>query len=735
MLLWAAAIAHAELQFDVFVGYGSGGANDGIVRESAWFPVACEVFNDGPSFNAVFEFSSQQTGGGQVRRLAIELPTNTRKRFSFPVFGGAIRYATWQARLFDARGKLRAERPDVRCRNIAWETFLLGGLPRSFGGLPAFPALPGQRTELQPDVSRFTAEHFPDNPIALEGLDALYLNSEKALSLTALQVEALVAWVHGGGHLIVAPEQVQDISSTPWLRTIVPVDFGTSMITNRTGGSFQAWLQSGIALRPDQALWSSSSPTHPAVTFPGAPGRPPVARPGQPGLVPGGNPYASLTPDTDFERSEFAWFGATIREGDTLLQLGELPLAVQTRRGRGLVTALSFSPEREPFRSWKNKGWFWARLCGIPGEYLAGFNPNIYGGSSLDGVFGAMIDSRQVRKLPVEWLLVLLLVYLVVIGPLDQWVLKRLNRQMLTWITFPAYVVLFSLLIYWIGYRLRAGETEWNELALVDVLPRAGQVELRGRTYASLYSSVNAKYRLASDQTYATLRSEFTGAWGGAQDTTRMEADLRANNFQADVAVPVWTSLLYISDWEETADPPLTAHLRPQGIQHALTVQNLLPRPLPHAHVAFQGRLYDLGELPARQSKTFTLSPNQGRPLYDFVNSLAGPAAGNRFQQAANSRRQAFGRDQFGRLDLTPEHVIAASFIAQLGAYQGNQRIFLYPRGVELSPLLNRGDAVLLAWDGAHSPTSNPLRRFKPPRTTQNTMLRLAVPVAPSAGS
>ena len=54
-----------------------------------------------------------------------------------------------------------------------------------------------------------------------------------------------------------------------------------------------------------------------------------------------------------------------------------------------------------------------------------------------------MIDSRQVRKLPVEWLLLLLVVYLIVIGPFDQWWLKKINRQMLTWITFPTYVVLF----------------------------------------------------------------------------------------------------------------------------------------------------------------------------------------------------------------------------------------------------------------------------------------------------
>src|SRR4029077_1668903 len=125
--------------------------------------------------------------------------------------------------------------------------------------------------------------------------------------------------------------------------------------------------------------------------------------------------------------------------------------------------------------------------------YLTSAN-NAFGGGvsmSADGIFGAMIDSRQVHKLPASWLLLLLVIYLIVIGPLDQFWLKRIGRPMLTWITFPCYVVLFSLLIYFIGYQLRRGESEWNELNLVDVLQDGERAELRGRTYASVYSPAN----------------------------------------------------------------------------------------------------------------------------------------------------------------------------------------------------------------------------------------------------
>ena len=89
LCLCLAAPARAALQFDVFLGYGGQPSGfDGVLREAGWFPVACEVFNDGPSFKAMFELSTSQMGGGQTRRIVVELPTNTRKRFVLPAFTG-----------------------------------------------------------------------------------------------------------------------------------------------------------------------------------------------------------------------------------------------------------------------------------------------------------------------------------------------------------------------------------------------------------------------------------------------------------------------------------------------------------------------------------------------------------------------------------------------------------------------------------------------------------------------
>src|SRR2546425_13114731 len=88
--------ARAVPQFDVFLGY------DWIVPEASWFPVVCEIKNDGASFTGTVELTTGNQS--QSRRLKVELPTGTRKRVVLPVFSTTRSYSTWDVRLLDERG-------------------------------------------------------------------------------------------------------------------------------------------------------------------------------------------------------------------------------------------------------------------------------------------------------------------------------------------------------------------------------------------------------------------------------------------------------------------------------------------------------------------------------------------------------------------------------------------------------------------------------------------------------
>jgi hypothetical protein len=684
-------------QFDVFFGY------DTIVPEGNWFPVMFEVQNDGPPFEAVFEVIPSSFARGQVRRMRVELPTGTRKRFVIPVFNSTRGHVSWDVVVRDSRGNKRDEKRDFRPkRTVTMQTPIVGAIPRTIGGLPLFPDVDRSSASLQPCMARIQAELFPDNPLALDGMAGLYLNAEKAMDLKDNQVNALLAWLSAGGHLVVGLHQPSDLQGSQWLRDLLP--FEPAGLQNQScQARLNAWL--GETSKRLWTLDASKDPNHPG--------------------------FKNLRSDPGFQAADLQVVTGKVREGQVVVANETTPLVVSVARGRGTVTVLTFSPETEPFRSWQHRKFFWAKLFDIPADWFSQSKRSgyyDYGGWSIDSVFGAITDSRQVRKLPVGWLLLLLLAYLAVIGPVDQYVLKKINRQMLTWLTFPAYVLLFSGLIYFIGYKLRAGDIEWNEFHVVDVIPSGGGAALRGHAFSSIYSPANARYPLESTLNFATLREEYAGSYGGGMDTSRSVVEQRGNNFTAEIAVPVWTSQLYVGDWWHAAKSvPITAEAIGQGNEWEIKVQNNLAYKVSRVAIVFGTRLHEFEGIPARDSRTFKVNTYRGQTVVELAVSHA-----ERFYHAASYRRSALGGGEAGSRPKQNEiarWTVAASF-ANASVEQQNYRRVQAPRGFDLTAQAMRGDLIVFALV-ENQTLVNPMnyKKFSARRTRMDTLIRLAMPM------
>jgi hypothetical protein len=721
-LFYLATAARAALQFDAFLGY------DDLVPEQSWFPITCELHNDGPPFNAVVEIAPQDFGRGQVRRFPLDLPTNTRKRIFIPLFSTA---RAWDVRLLDESGKVRGEQVLDRGRVVKNSLPLVAGLARITAGLPVFPDFPPSFNQDSKYVAaRMQPALFPDNPLALEGINLLYLSSERAANLTVGQVNALMEWLQGGGHLVLGVEQLTDVNATPWLRDLLPCEL-TSTVNLNSHAALEEWAKSVSSISPSTP--PARAPALPRIQGSGRTGRYPSqpngARPSPalPNLQvtpPPSNLKEAWVDDSDFVSAPLAAATGSLRDGTYLIGDASAPLAIEGLRGRGKITVLTFDPEREPFVSWKNRGWLWAGLAGIPASAFQTPYANIRASRlSSDGIFGAMIDTKQVRKLPLGWLLALLAAYLVVIGPLDQYWLRKINRQMLTWVTFPCYVLIFSGLIYYIGFHLRAGELEWNELSVVDILPDSNRAVLRGQTYVSIYSPVNSDYELAGGEKFATLRGEYLGNFGGNQDS-RATVVQTGNNFDAQAYVPVWTSQLLVSDWVQPSALPLKMTASRHGGDWTLSVENKLDHDLPRANAVVGGTFYELGLLKAGENRTFTLGPRQGTPVDQMARQAEGP-----FRNAVNARHSSFGNNAVSIPDIAAG-AMAASFIGYVDRENGpnNWDNFSSPAGLDLSRFADGNYGILLAWDAGHTLTAA-LNRFQPKRLRRDTLLRLVVPV------
>src|SRR5208282_1429382 len=102
----------------------------------------------------------------------------------------------------------------------------------------------------------------------------------------------------------------------------------------------------------------------------------------------------------------------------------------------------------------------------------------------------------EVPVISFGWVALFILLYIVVIGPLDYLFLKFvLKRMELAWITFPAIVVTVSAVSYLVAYYLKGSDLKINKLDVVDIVAEADArggpahaAHVYGNTWFTLFS-------------------------------------------------------------------------------------------------------------------------------------------------------------------------------------------------------------------------------------------------------
>ena len=133
--------------------------------------------------------------------------------------------------------------------------------------------------------------------------------------------------------------------------------------------------------------------------------------------------------------------------------------------------------------------------------------------------------------------------------------------------------------------------------------------------------------------------------------------------------------------------------------------------------------LFDIEPIGPREKKKVTLAVEKGSPLRGFVQQN-----GEYFERAAGLRRNPLGDTAGGQLENRPLIATTVSFLSYLQERSPNGRSFIAPPGLDLTPQVERGDAVIFAYIANHS-FSEKINQFQPPRFRQDTLLRLTLPV------
>ncbi len=433
----------------------------------------------------------------------------------------------------------------------------------------------------------------------------------------------------------------------------------------------------------------------------------------------------------------------------------DLPLVVRTARGFGQILFVAADLDQPPLSPWKDRRLVMAKLLDLPmtrpDDREQGFSVLRYAYDDLSGQLRSALDQfRGVRLVPFGVVAAALVVYIALIGPGDYFFLKRILRRMeLTWVTFPATVLVVSLAAYAMTHWLKGSELRMNQADVVDVDVATGHV--RGTSWFNVYSPRIDTFDLAiaprppfelgrpgkppgdGAETMLGWLGLPGRALGGMNARTQgpalwTDAYAFAPKLDAMTEVPIqaWSTKSFTARWLATAPSTIAADLALVDGVPAGTLKNTLDVPLTDCLLAFGAWAYRLGDLPP--GGMFTLSVDAPRSELKTV------LTGRRYVQEDKSLRQRI--TPYDRASVDPDYIVGAMlFHEAAGGTRYTNLSNAYQPFMDMSSLLTTNRAILVArveQDGKPWRAINVLRRGEPiagPDDRSVSIYRFVIPV------
>jgi hypothetical protein len=199
--------------------------------------------------------------------------------------------------------------------------------------------------------------------------------------------------------------------------------------------------------------------------------------------------------------AELPAMAGALTHGRALATSGDRAVAAELTYGSGRVTLLGFDP---------TTGWL-AESKSIDALWRAMLPTRSSNGAQLTDdtqMVQAVYQLPLLALPPTSGLLILIGAYIVIIGPINYLVLKRLDRRELAWITMPVLVLTFTAASFGYGFLLRGTDVVVNEVAIVRGAPDA--TEATAEVYFGIFSPTRATYQVEVPQG-ALLASPISG--------------------------------------------------------------------------------------------------------------------------------------------------------------------------------------------------------------------------------
>lgn len=287
------------------------------------------------------------------------------------------------------------------------------------------------------------------------------------------------------------------------------------------------------------------------------------------------------------------------------------PILVQGSCGLGRVVLVAFDLDTQPFTTWIGQSAFWNQLLSEFAPRSEPAKSNVEPRELGTELRRTLETFPTVKPVSFGWVALFILIYIVLVGPLDYLILKKVFKRLeLTWITFPIVVLTVSVAAYFTAYALKGEDLLVNKVDLVEIDLHAPQIY--GQTWFTLFSPRIQNYTVGLEPAWPNsstmiaalddpIRANRSGSQGifsrpyvYANDASGIER----------VPIPVWATRTFSASWRAapTGELPIVAeitHSQADPLLLSGTITNNLPFNLQDVALFYHNKWHSVGILPS----------------------------------------------------------------------------------------------------------------------------------------
>jgi hypothetical protein len=639
-----AAAAGNPVTLAVHVGYQD------VVKPGDWMPVTVDAKNTGAGIDGTLEIQealNAQPGvsGLSVYQEPISLAAGASKRIRTYVVIDTTG-ASITARIVQ-NGRVIVSQDSGATSTTST---LIGVLSDQATALDGFAAV--HPASIAARVVHLHADEIAESSIPLRAFDILAIDDFATDSLTAGQRNAIGDFVRAGGDLLLG-------TGAAWRKTlaglptaILPMDVSgtTSVNTSILGGS-------------------------------------------------------SIEVATGSAATAHAWLSA-----------GSQPLLLERTVGAGTVTMATFDWNQEPVAGWSGTGALLRQLIarasfgnagstqnfayGFGGPMPAGFGtqPSITAKSSALTSVLASLPGLDLPSLQLTGLLVLL--YVLLVGPVNYLVLGAMRRRALAWVTVPLIAVIAAGGAYGAGVFTKGRSVQVNQVTILHL--QAGWDHAYQETYTGIMAPARGDYQASVAGSRLLISPIATnGSFGPGSSSGSIRVSVDNNG----VTLPGMTAFVLDGFATESMSsaPQLTAHLQLVNGKLTGTIENHSSLAFTDAVLIVGDSFQTVGALKPGATATVNLAPKPANPF--------GQPTYTRIYGAAffNGPQPAQPTD------------------AQREEYAKTQILSVLPTGASFKGAAMPATPLLVAW--THEPFQSLTVNGSQPRATAESAVALSLPV------